>query len=73
MKYYCDTARHLICVPYSIKNLHLMAVDLGIPKHWYHSGRFPHYDIPKRRIDEIQKSCTIVSSQEIITIIRENR
>jgi hypothetical protein len=67
MTYYCDNARHLICVPYSISNLHKMAKDLNIGKHWFHKN---HYDIPKTRIDEIKSKCIVVSSKEIVRIIR---
>jgi hypothetical protein len=28
MQYYCDNYRHLICLPYSKENLHLMAESL---------------------------------------------
>lgn len=66
MKYYCDNKRHLVCVPYSIENLHKMAEDLGIKKCWFHKN---HYDIPKRRINEIQSLCQIVSSKDIVNII----
>lgn len=72
MEYFCDNKRHLICTPYSIENLHLMAIDLGIAKHWYHPGKFPHYDIPKKRIEEITKRCTVVSSKKIVKLIKEN-
>ena len=54
MKYYCDDQRHLVCIPYSIENLHKMAEDLNINKCWFHKN---HYDIPKRRIKEIQEKC----------------
>ena len=70
MEYFCDSTRHLICVPYSIEGLHQMAKELNIDKCWYHSGRFPHYDIPKRRIKEISKYCTIISSKELLTLIK---
>ena len=66
MKFYCDNKRHLVCVPYSIENLHKMAEKLGIKRCWFHKN---HYDIPKRRIDEIQNKCNIVSSKEILKII----
>jgi hypothetical protein len=49
-----------------------MAIDLGIAKHWYHPGKFPHYDIPKKRIEEITKRCTLVSSKKIVKLIKEN-
>jgi hypothetical protein len=53
MEYFCDEYRHLICKPYSIENLHLMTQDLQIKKCWFHKS---HYDIPKKRIEEIKKS-----------------
>jgi len=72
IKYYCDTSRHLICVPYSIENLHTMSRDLNINKCFFHKGNFPHYDIPKRRIDEISSKCTIIDSKQLLTIIKNN-
>jgi len=66
MKYLTDGKRHLICVPYSIENLHQMADDLGIKRCWFHRD---HYDLPKRRIKEIEARCEIVSSREIVRII----
>lgn len=69
MTYYCDNKRHLVCVPYSVENLHKMAEDLGIKKCWYHSGDKPHYDIPKKRIQEITAKCTVVSQTDIVKII----
>lgn len=70
--FYCDDERHLVCVPYSVENLHRMAETLGIARDWYHKGKNenPHYDIPKRRIQEIQEQCVVVSSNEIVDIIR---
>ena len=66
MKYLTDNKRHLICVPYSIDNLHRMAEELDIKRCWFHKN---HYDIPKHRIDEIESKCTIVSSKTIVNII----
>lgn len=71
LTYYCDDERHLVCVPYSVHNLHLMAADLGIHRCWFHSGsRYPHYDIPKRRIAEIQGKCNVVGVRDILKIVR---
>lgn len=71
MKYFCDDARHLVCVPYSIDNLHAMAAALDIKRCWFHSNsRFPHYDIPKRRDAEIRTKCTVVTPKDIIAIIK---
>jgi hypothetical protein len=65
--YVTDGKRHLVCIPYSTENLHTMAADLGIGRHWFHKN---HYDIPKKRMDEISSKCTLVSSKDIVKIIR---
>ena len=44
-----------------------MANNLGIKRYWFHKN---HYDIPKRKIDEITGKCTLVSPKEIVKIIR---
>ena len=67
LTYYCDTKRHLVCKPYSIANLHIMAKDLNIHPCWFHKD---HYDMPKLRINEITSKCIIVSSKEIVNIIK---
>lgn len=76
MRYLCDDGRHLICEPFSLEELHKMAIDLNIKRCWFHNGGvgklkgcFPHYDIPKRRIAEIQSKCEVVSSREIHRIL----
>lgn len=70
MKFYCDSLRHLVCVPYSIPNLHKMAEELGIKRCWFHGGKYPHYDIPKRRIAEIQGKCEVLPGREILKIMK---
>lgn len=70
MKYFCDDMRHLVCEPYSVENLHEMALDLGIKRCWFHSGKYKHYDIPKRRIAEIKKKCEVVSPRKILEIVQ---
>jgi hypothetical protein len=65
--YVTDGKRHLVCIPYSVENLHEMAADLGIGRHWFHKN---HYDIPKKRMDEISSKCMLVSSKDIVKIIR---
>jgi len=67
MRYLTDGKRHLICNPYSINNLHIMAKHLDIKRCWFHKD---HYDIPKNRIAEIESRCELISSKEIIRIIR---
>ena len=67
MVYYSDNQRHLVCIPYSKENLDLMALDLNIKKCWRHGD---HYDIPKRRIEEIKNLTIVVSPKEIVKIIK---
>lgn len=66
MVYFCDNQRHLVCLPYSKENLHKMAKDLGIKRCWFHKD---HYDIPKRRILEIEERCTKVDWRGVLLII----
>lgn len=66
MEYLCDHNRHLVCVPYSLENLHDMARDLEIARRWFHKD---HYDIPKRRVDEIMEQCCVVRTRKIMEVI----
>lgn len=70
--YLCDDDRHLICLPFSIDNLHKMAEDLGINKCWFHRGKYPHYDIPKKRMNDIKEKCVITDSRSIIIAIKNS-
>jgi signal recognition particle subunit SEC65 len=70
MIFLTDGARHLICDPYSIENLHEMAKQLGIKPCWFHRSKYPHYDVPKRRIAEIEAKCTLISSKDLLKIIQ---
>ena len=71
MKFYCDNQRHLVCVPYSVENLHKMAEQLGIKRCWYHAASaFKHYDIPKKRVAEVQAKCQVVSPRVILSIVK---
>jgi hypothetical protein len=72
MRFLCDDKRHLICEPFSIENLHKMATELNIHRCWYHKGKFPHYDIPKKRIQEITEKCDLINSRELLMIIKNN-
>lgn len=49
-----------------------MASDLGIKKCWFHRSKYPHYDIPKRRIAEIEAKCELISSVQLLKIIKEH-
>ena len=71
LEYYCDSHRHLVCIPYSIPNLHLMAKDLEIKMSWFHRKKgFQHYDIPIKRVKEIIGKCTQVSSRDLVKIVK---
>ncbi len=71
MIFYCDNERHLVCLPYSIENLHKMANILNIKRCWFHNKKGKeHYDIPKTRINEIKSKCQVVSGREILKIIK---
>lgn len=78
LEYLTDGKRHLICVPYSIENLHIMADRLFINRCHYHyknkkTGKIkPHYDIPIFRMDEIHSHCKMVNTKEIVNIIKDN-
>jgi hypothetical protein len=65
--FFTDGKRHLVCKPYSIQNLHLMAKHLGIKRHFFHKN---HYDIPKKMLEKIEKQCIMVSTKEIVKIIK---
>lgn len=65
-----DGKRHLVCIPYTIDNLHAMARALGIRRCWYHRCRLPHYDIPLHRIEGVMKVSRVVSSKKIVEIIK---
>ena len=75
MIYYCDDCRHLVCKPYTIENLHKMAEKLNIKNWWFHKKKngLSHYDIPIGRIKEITEKCELVSSKDIIKIIRNEK
>jgi len=71
MRFLCDDQRHLVCLPYNVDNLHLMAAVLGIKRCWFHaSSVYPHYDIPKRRISEVMAKCEVVSTRTILAIVK---
>ena len=54
-----------------IEALHEWAEERGIRRHFYHPGRHPHYDIPKRRRGEAFFAIR-VSTRELIRILKCN-
>lgn len=74
LRFFCDPWRHLVCLPYSVQNLHRMAEELGIKRCWYHSSSgFKHYDIPKRRLEEVMARCTVVTPRRILEIVKTGK
>lgn len=72
LEFVCDEKRHLICRPFSIANLHVMARRLRIHPCWFDSNpKHPHYDMPKKRIAQITKQCTVVTSKTLHGIIKK--
>lgn len=70
MNFYHDSMRHLVCKPFSVENLHAMAVELGIKRCWFHNSKaHPHYDVPKRRMATIGERSTLVSLRRVLAII----
>ena len=67
MEYLIDVQRHLVCLPYSVANLHAMAQDLGIKRCWFHGD---HYDVPKRRVEKVAARCLTVRPRDILRVIR---
>jgi hypothetical protein len=71
LTYWCDDQRHLVCTPYSLENLHRMAEDLGIGRHWFHgNASYAHYDVPKRRQAEVTARCNLVDPRTILKIVK---
>jgi hypothetical protein len=70
VEYLCDIKRHLICLPYSVANLHAMAADLGLKRGWFHNKpRRYHYDIPLGRKLEIEARCRLLPTRELLAIM----
>lgn len=68
--YIADAARHLVCLPYSVENLHRMAEELGLSRRWFHAGRHPHYDIPKREASRIGAIAVPTTSRVVLAVTK---
>lgn len=70
-----DRLRHLVRLPYTIEGLHAMAAELAIARGWFHAGRWPHYDIPLRRLPEIlaRPDVEVVTPRELLTRIKADQ
>jgi hypothetical protein len=69
LEFFHDNQRHLVCTPFSVENLHLMAAELGIKRCHFHRGRHPHYGIPLFMLGDVIKKSILVSPREIHRII----
>ncbi|MGI4834646.1 MAG: hypothetical protein ACRYFK_14415 [Janthinobacterium lividum] len=73
LRYLCDENRHLICLPFSPKNMKQMAEELYLERK--HLSKIPckrFYRIPFDRIEEIQEQCERVPAWHILEIITSN-
>ena len=50
-----------------------MADSLSIGRHWFHSGKLAHYDIPKKRINEIESLCVHLPPKQLLAIIKNKQ
>jgi len=62
--------KHLICVPYSIENLHKTAEEFKIDVCWFKKNHYFIGGYPEETIEEIAKKCKIVSQANIVEIIQ---
>ncbi len=63
--------RELFCPKCGVQHVDRGAATLGIKRCWFHntpSGR--HYDIPKRRIEEIHGLTTVITPRQLLAIIK---
>lgn len=68
---YCDGSRHIIAYPYTRENLHRVARELGLRRHWFHaSDDHPHYDMPLSRVEELTRRCVKVPARDLLRIVR---
>lgn len=55
----------------SVLELHKYCEAVGIKRCWFHKGsRFPHYDIPKRRRGQEFMGARVVTSREIVALMK---
>ena len=63
----CDERGHLVCMPYRLDYLHLLAERFGISPDRYHRG---HYKAPEWMLEELMFHCKVMSSRDIVRIKR---
>ena len=65
--YLTDGHRNVICVPYSIENLHKMADDLGIKRSWFKED---HYEIPDSYYPQFEDKCERVTTPTLFKTVK---
>lgn len=65
--YLTDGRKNIICLPYSIENLHQMAKELGMNEKYFNKD---HYVVPDHMVDEIEDKCGKVSTQTLFLTAR---
>lgn len=75
LTYFYDKNRHLVCLPYNVENLHLMARRLGISRSWFHGSkdnRHPHYDVPVSMMGHVGNSAVLLTPKGVVRLCQEN-
>ena len=65
--YLTDGRKNVICIPYSIENLHKMADDLGMKKKYFKKD---HYEIPDDMVSEVEDKCDVVTTTTLFKTAR---
>ena len=52
--------------------LAIWAEENGIGKHFFHRGKWPHYDIPKKRRNEKFNAVYVDHPRKLIAILQRN-
>lgn len=56
---------HLVSTA-GLQDLHDFAASVGIKRCWFHPGRHPHYDLPRRMRGQPLAGAITVTSKEIV-------
>jgi len=56
----------------SVEELHAFADRMGWPRHWFHGGGYPHYDlVPSQRARAVAAGAVEVCSRAMIQNLRQ--
>lgn len=67
----CSDGVHVVSSDGDPKTLKKLMRENGIKDCWYHAGKYPHYDLPKRMRNKSWPFLFAVSSKTIIEIVKE--